>query len=229
MNSLPKSPGRFLKKTARFCFNPLLAFLYPGFCLLCNRCSDENSFLCSDCQSRLDKAFLSNTNRPLAIANPYFDASVAALKFTKTVQTLIHYFKYAGYSQLSQVFSIYMCRRLEQKDITFDALQPVPLHPGRQRERGFNQAKYLCKHLSARFNVPVLDCLKRKRYTTQQAKHEQEERFKNVKNAFHLKNELSPGHILLVDDVLTTGATANECSRILRCAGARHITVLTIC
>ncbi|MDZ7725492.1 MAG: ComF family protein [candidate division KSB1 bacterium] len=232
MNKYFKYTGRFVFKAARFCTLPLLDVLYPAFCLICENPLQNNTLICPQCQHSLDQAVLPRDHlktNPVSVPEPQFDAAIAALSYTRSVQTLIHNFKYNGYSRLSKIFAGYMTDQIKTNNLQFDSLQPVPLHSGRKRERGFNQAESLCKSLSKQFNVPLLDCLIRHRYTSQQAKYHREKRFQNVKNAFKLKQSVRVNHIALVDDVITTGATVNECSRLLKESGAREITVLTIC
>jgi ComF family protein len=103
-----------------------------------------------------------------------------------------------------------------------DAIVPVPLHPRRHAERGFNQAE-LIAHIAADFiGKPVATTLRRTRYTENQAKLPKEEREKNIAGAFarHRGADAAGKRVLLVDDVYTTGATMQECARVLKAAGA---------
>jgi ComF family protein len=114
----------------------------------------------------------------------------------------------------------------------FDALVPVPLHPARRRERGYNQAELLAKAMAAETGFPIIAHeLRRIRATPSQTKLDRHARAENVKDAFALAKDLSfTGlKILLVDDVYTTGATLNECARMLREAGAASVFALTFC
>jgi ComF family protein len=110
------------------------------------------------------------------------------------------------------------------------ALVPVPLHPTRQREREFNQAEVLASLAGARLGVPVDDCLERTRYTLTQTHFHRDERFENLEGAFALRRgaEVTGRDLVLVDDVLTTGSTADACARVLREAGASSVVVITV-
>jgi ComF family protein len=110
------------------------------------------------------------------------------------------------------------------------ALVPVPLHPARQREREFNQAEVLASLAGARLGVPVDDCLERTRYTLTQTHFHRDERFENLEGAFALRRgaEVTGRDLVLVDDVLTTGSTADACARVLREAGASSVVVITV-
>lgn len=107
----------------------------------------------------------------------------------------------------------------------FDALVPVPLHRVRLRERGFNQAELLSRAVGEQKSIPVLPALSRLRETGQQAKLEKERRIKNMEDAFQACEKVKGLRLLLVDDVCTTGATARDCARALRAAGAQSVSL----
>ena len=110
-------------------------------------------------------------------------------------------------------------------------IMPVPLHPKRLRERGFNQSLLLARHVSRALHIDLdFLSLRRVRYTPPQASLAKSERKQNVRGAFELKNQdaVKGINILLVDDVVTTGNTLNECARILRKGGARKVFGLSL-
>jgi len=113
-----------------------------------------------------------------------------------------------------------------------DCLVPVPLHPAREAERGFNQSLLLARRLSSRWAVPVADgVLKRVRVTRSQTELSAQDRRANVREAFvlHRPHGVAGAHVLLIDDIFTTGATVSECCRILLAAGeANTVGVLTV-
>ena len=108
------------------------------------------------------------------------------------------------------------------RDRNFDCIVPVPLHPARFRERGFNQAELLAKILGQRINLTLSRALERIRYTTTQTAFDRTERMENLRDAFRLRKKMDVRglHVLLIDDVLTTGSTLSECARVLKEAGA---------
>ena len=112
----------------------------------------------------------------------------------------------------------------------FDAISPVPLHATRRREREFNQAAVLAEFLASRTGKPLLPCLRRTRYTTTQTRLDRQERMENLRGAFSVRHasEVIGRHLLLIDDIFTTGSTVEECSRVLRNAGAASVRVLTV-
>jgi ComF family protein len=106
----------------------------------------------------------------------------------------------------------------------------VPLHSARLREREFNQADVLARLLARRAGAPVLAALRRIRYTTTQTRLDREERMQNLRNAFRVRqtSRVSGSHLILVDDVFTTGSTVEECARVLKRAGAASVRVVTV-
>jgi ComF family protein len=111
----------------------------------------------------------------------------------------------------------------------FDIVVPVPLHPTRRRERGFNQADLLAELLSTRISIRCKRVLKRIRYTTTQTALDRAERIENLHNAFRLRKnaDVRGLDVLLIDDVLTTGSTLSECARVLKRAGAISVYAAT--
>jgi ComF family protein len=151
-----------------------------------------------------------------------------------TAAAVVHALKYGGWGPLAQDMGARMAevgfgRRLESE---ISAVVPVPLSRARLRERGFNQAELLARAVSSRIGLPLLSgVLLRGRHTMKQARLSLQERQVNVYGAFHVATDqrrtIEDGHPLLVDDVLTTAATAQDCVRALCSSGARAVSVLT--
>jgi ComF family protein len=149
-----------------------------------------------------------------------------------TLRALIQRLKYDGYRPLAKPLGRFLAeaaRRLDRQ--SFDVLVPVPLHPRRERGRGFNQAFLLAAHVSRVRKIPLAasDCV-RVRDTPPQTSLRAAERRKNVAGAFHVPKpeRVRDRRVLLVDDVLTTGATAHACAQALRDAGAAGVWVATL-
>ncbi len=119
-----------------------------------------------------------------------------------------------------------LLRRHLPENLSWDLVVPVPLGRRRLRQRGFNQSALLARFAFGKYT----EVLERVRETRPQSELSEKERFRNIKNAFKVKagKNLADKRILLVDDVLTTGATAEECARVLRAAGAREVTVAVL-
>ncbi len=158
--------------------------------------------------------------------------------YDQTLMTLIHRFKYGGKIQLAKPLAMLLLSAFIRfwENIRIDVIVPVPLHVKRFRKRGFNQAYLLVKDweriVPIGITVPpvVKDVLLRNRWTAPQTGLGRKERTTNIKNAFSVINKsvIVDNKILLVDDVYTTGATAEACTDILLRAGARQVDVLTL-
>ncbi|MCM8770588.1 MAG: ComF family protein [Candidatus Omnitrophica bacterium] len=151
------------------------------------------------------------------------------------MKELIHKFKYEGLQQLGSVISYLLIEFIHEFNLPpleyFDMFIPIPLHKNRLREREFNQAQILAEHLSKEFKLELSsDNLWRVRQTATQTDLSEEKRLLNVKNSFALRDasKIKDKMIILVDDVLTTGATCSEASRVLKDNGARTVFVLTV-
>lgn len=158
-----------------------------------------------------------------------FDAVLSFGEYEGVLRKLIHLFKYSRISPLAPRLGALMSRALP-RDARFDLLVPMPLHWRRRWRRGFNQSELLARALSQRTGIPVVNAVRRRKSTPAQAGLTGAQRRVNVTGAFAVKKrEFVEGrNVLLVDDVLTTGATANACAAALKRAGAGRVTVLTL-
>ncbi len=151
--------------------------------------------------------------------------------FEDSMRELIHRFKYQGRSRLGRRL-IQQCRgRIERIDDTFDMVLPVPLSPLRLRIRGFNQSTLLAREVAGILDLPlVVDLLVRKRGGRRQVGLRGAARRRNVRGRFAASKpeRIRNRKVLLVDDVVTTGATADECARLLRRSGAKEVSLLAL-
>jgi ComF family protein len=163
----------------------------------------------------------------------YFASHRTAALYDGALKEMIHRFKYQGVFPLTQVLGDLLEPVLKaiRREHRVDVLIPVPLHIRRLRERGFNQALLLVKELSKRSGIPYQErVLAKIRETPEQISLKKRERAKNVKGVFEVTDQgaIKGKRVVLVDDVYTTGATVNECSRALLQAGAKQVAVLTV-
>lgn len=161
---------------------------------------------------------------------PLFDYARAAAVYGGVIREAIHGLKFGGRRSLARPLGDLLAEgcagALADRP---DALLPVPLARGRERARGFNQAALLAERLGERAGIRVrARWLVRLRATAPQTDLAAEERRANVAGAFAAAPAVAGRHVVLIDDVLTTGATAGECARALRAAGARRVGVLTV-
>jgi competence protein ComFC len=162
-----------------------------------------------------------------------FDCAVAAYVARGPVRELIHRLKYNGQFHLRKTIADWLWVAFSDRRIAeepFDAIVPVPLHPVRTRERGYDQVSALAEIVARRTGRPLLKCLRRRRYTQTQTILDRDNRARNLHNAFDLRKSTAVlgKRILLVDDVLTTGATLHECAKVLRSGGAISVRAVTV-
>jgi ComF family protein len=161
-----------------------------------------------------------------------FSQVLSLWQFSPEAQTIIHYLKYRSFRNLANKIGKAMAHQITTLNLPEEnvVLIPVPLHSTRIRERGFNQSYLLCQALATETAFALENfALKRVRYTSSQTKLSAAERQKNVKNAFVVidKKKVVNKTIVLVDDVITTGATMNACAGELLRHGASEIILLS--
>lgn len=158
-----------------------------------------------------------------------FDRAASFGAYEGTLRSLIHLLKYKGMKPLARPLAELMNRALAV-DAAFDAIVPVPLYWRRQWGRGFNQAELLARHVGKQRGLSVINALRRRRATDTQASLATTGRRKNVAGAFTVRRnaDVAGKRILLIDDVMTTGATAGACASVLKKAGAKSISLLTV-
>jgi ComF family protein len=158
-----------------------------------------------------------------------FDAVYSYGSYEGTLRQLVHLFKYGGVRPLARPFGRFMIQALP-RDASFDVIVPMPLHWFKQWQRGFNQADLLAREIGKKWGVPVRNLIRRRRATSPQAGLTNAKRRANVRGAFRIARgkPLQGMRVLLVDDVVTTGATASACARVLKRAGAAHVALLAL-
>lgn len=216
--------------------------LFPrGACCLCcgdPRRADEEDCLCDKCRRSLDALRVppSACNRCLSPVKQGegcafckssmmrdINAVYAPYRYRAEARQLVHACKFLSCDEAAVLLGRETAEAL--RDTDFDFMTPVPLHPRRLRQRGFNQALSLCREISKMTGIPVREALRRDRYVKPQSRTPLEKRKKNVAGAFSSGEDLQGKKILLVDDVRTGGSTAAECARALKQAGAEKISL----
>ena len=209
-----------------------------GDLALCPACLSRITFirspLCSCCGAPFDSRIGDDHLCGSCIASePPFVAARSAGVYDEVLLEVVHRFKYNRHWPSGKVLERLMIRHIWQ-DVDpnrYDLVLPVPLHPRKLRQRGFNQSVILGRALAGHHRVPLrVDLLRRTGYTLPQVGLDAKDRHKNVKGAFDVRRreEIEGRRILLVDDVYTTGSTVGECARVLREAGASEVVVLTL-
>ncbi|MCG5536158.1 ComF family protein [Ectothiorhodospira mobilis] len=217
----------------------LVETLYPPLCLCCGAPGQGGMDLCPDCARELPLAgpACQRCARPLPAAAgpicgdclrhpPAFDAARAALRYQWPVDTWIARFKFRGRLNHGRLLARLMARQLLPGAQPPDCILPVPLHRHRLAQRGFNQAAELARPLARALQVPLVpDAVRRTRATPPQQTLSAARRRHNLRGAFTVRAGFTPGHVLLVDDVMTTGSTLDELARRLKAAGVRRVEV----
>jgi competence protein ComFC len=226
-------------------------FFYPPHCQICraDRAEPGEGFVCPDCRrsvkwleppwcDRCGLPFEGDLTTEFECANCremelYFQWARAAVAADGTVLEVIHRYKY----QQSLWFEPFLAGLLAERAVPLlrespcDVIVPVPLHPLKKREREFNQAERLGNCLGRALKIPVdTRLIERVEYTRTQTRLDRPQRAANVRRAFAMRPgaTLCGGRVLVVDDVMTTGATTSACAKILRDAGAEEVVVLTV-
>ena len=221
--------------------NPLYRFVFPPVCFVCDApLQEDERRVCRSCWSSIkkisnDDALYQEMNSRLT-SSGHIAGLVSAYHFEKdgVIQSLIHQLKYEGMT----TFGVELGKRLGERIVqsshrSIDAVLPVPLHSLKVRERGYNQSEYVCKGIQMVTGIQVVpSMLKRIKYTQSQTQLNSEERKLNVGDAF----EVDPSHkefvahrsFLIVDDVITTGATIEACAHVLLSNDASHVVACSI-
>jgi ComF family protein len=158
-----------------------------------------------------------------------FDAVYSYGSYEGALRKLIHVYKYDRVSTLAKPFGRLLAQVLPREQ-QFDVVVPMPLHWTKLWQRGFNQSELLAQEIARRWNVPVEKPVRRRRAAKPQAGLTNAQRRANVAHVFQAAKgkPLAGKRVLLVDDVFTTGATASSCARVLKRAGAAHVTLLAV-
>ena len=196
----------------------LESFLTTLFPDRCGGCARLGELLCERCRGALMPYPRDPERFPASL-----DGVRVAFVFASPLREVVHQFKYRRVRRLAQPLGRLMAGHLAARPIAIDAVLPVPLHPQRLAERGFNQAEALAQEVAQALGRPLVRGLERTRATGQQAHLDARQRADNVRGAFCWRAAAPPGRLLIVDDVLTTGATIGACAEALREAGAESV------
>ncbi|MFH0855526.1 MAG: ComF family protein [Candidatus Omnitrophota bacterium] len=226
---------------------------FPKICLSCKNklgAQDNENYICKICRAKIKRnmpPFCHACGRHLEKQDLnkgicagclrkklHFDHAYSPCLYEGVIKELIHEFKYKGKDHLGGALGAIMIEFIKEYGLPidcFDLIIPMPLHKSRLREREFNQAEILSGHIASEFEVNLSSgSLTRHRYTKTQTELPIDDRFSNVKNSFSVSEncDLRNKNVLLIDDVLTTGATSSEAAATMKNAGANIIFVLTL-
>jgi ComF family protein len=223
----------------KYSYDSLFDFILPRFCCSCrNKLVLDQDTMCNECfakiqrstQDRLQREFDRKFSGKNIITDFY---APFVFEKDKELQQAIHSLKYQKKYRVGIFLGKVLAFNLKtsKPDFNIDLIIPIPLHQLKKAERGYNQAYYIAKGVSYIFKVKVSDrIVKRIKYTESQTKMNLNEREKNISDAFKIKQKsiVEGKSILVLDDVITTGATISECGKILLEAGANKIYAASI-
>lgn len=198
-------------------YREILNIIYPieEKCMVC----DEDGFIgiCPSCKSRINKA----KNEGSILSYGFYGG---------ILKSLILKFKYESNYNVGYLLANFLIEIIKESEIDIDIICYIPMIRKDERKRGFNQCKLIANEIGYNLNIPVSNCIKKVKHTKEQKKLTKEERIKNLIGAFEVKSneDIKNKRVLLIDDVMTTGATIGECTKILKKSGVKEIIVLTI-
>ncbi len=217
-----------------------LHLFYPHVCTGCGSdLLESDNLLCLTCMhdlphtnfaalanNQIEKDFWGRINLVAAYSQFYFSKAFL-------IQHLIHQLKYNGDTKIGFYLGEIMGKTMLESNrfSTVDALMPLPLYADKEHKRGYNQATVICNGISAVMNIPVLQGAVIRQYATEtQTRKHRTERWDNVKDSFKVKKEteLNGKHLLLVDDVVTTGATLEACGQVILQANNVSLSIATL-
>lgn len=180
----------------------------------CPRCAlpQHSSTLCGECQQK----------------TPSFDRTISAFSYEGLIPQLINQFKHRGHRRLGRALSHALGQNLQAMGHKPDLLIAVPLHWRNQLRRGFNQADIIAGALSTQLVLPRAYSLRRQPTAQHQQQLSRQQRQTNIRQRFSSNRRFKGEHLGLVDDVMTTGSTVEEISRLLKCEGAAEVSVLVL-
>lgn len=202
---------------------------------MCERCLAgprplEAEFCCASCRAPFTSRYpLDETGRCALcrLGLNGFDAVYSYGWYEGSLRALIHVLKYEGVRPLARPLGQLLLGAIPRQE-NFDAIVPMPLHWSKLWQRGFNQAELLARQVARARNTPLVKAVKRRKATAPQAGLTNARRRANVQGAFQATRRLDGMRVLLIDDVLTTGATASACARALKRAGAAHVALAAV-
>ena len=204
---------------------------------VCGKCVHEPQpliaeYFCATCRAPFLNKFPLDENGQCMLCRlglNGFDAVYSYGSYEGTLRKLVHLLKYDGMLPLAQPLAKHLATVMPKTE-HFDYVVPVPMHWRRRFQRGFNQSELLAGEIARRWNVPVCKAVRRTKATAAQVRLTNAKRRANLAGAFALRAgvDLTGKRVLLIDDVLTTGATAAACARVLKRAGAAHVALATV-
>ena len=203
-------------------YHVILDLVFPPFCA---QCRNLGSFLCERCYDDIE---FSSFEPKLKLEEIHLDRVLTLSSYSGPIKSLMFLMKYQNVRAVATYCGHLIYQHLFLPEV--DVMTFVPIHRWRQVERGFNQAEEIARELSRRTSVLTVKLLTKHRHTPPQASlFQREKRLQNLNNVFQYIGAVPPpAKVLLIDDVMTTGTTMNECARVLKAAGVKTVIGLAV-
>lgn len=221
-----------------FSLKPAFSQCVQPACLLCAAKANHTLGICGDCWTDLPWQAVGccpqcglpsagNVCGSCLSEPPLFDATHAVFEYAYPVDALLQAFKYQHALHLARLFASVSLKQVSTNDV--DCILPMPMHPARLQQRGFNQSLELAKRMAKLVQKPLATAhCQRIKNTPPQASLPLKQRVRNIKNAFICDDYFAGKHVAMVDDVMTTGASLNELAKTLKAAGAAKVSCWVI-
>ncbi len=204
----------------------ILAWFFPNKCLLCGEYVKPNEFICIDCMPNklLERGYnikIKDTTKFVKIYSLHY--------YNGHFEEVLQRYKFKNKTSYSRKFIGALLRLTSCIDFAkYDRICYVPMTEGAVKKRGYNQAELLAKNLSKCTGLKVINAIKKTKDNKIQHKLKIEERAENVKGVYEIQSDIKGQNIILIDDIITTGATVCQCARMLFLAGAKNVTIFCI-
>lgn len=226
----------------------ILSYLYPRRCpvcgdivmpkgeLICPSCFTKLSYVTSPTCKKCGKEIISDLAEYCFDCTKHkrnYESGIALINYDDIAKKSMTQIKYKNKREYLDFYSEAICQRYQYQILRMSAqcLVPIPVHPARKRQRGFNQAEILANQLGKNLQIPVCSqMLIRNKKTAPQKNLDPRQRLQNLESAFHTNHILeSVKSVILVDDIYTTGSTIEACTRVLKRAGIQSVYFISIC
>ncbi|AEY64378.1 putative amidophosphoribosyltransferase [Clostridium sp. BNL1100] len=208
-----------------------IEYIFPPRCALCNTILKAGVpiYICEKCVGEIDyyKNSILSLNLPVGIQN-YCDGILCVGRYSDFLKEAVRRFKFSNKSSYYRTFGKLLALKIEntRQLVSFDIIVPVPLHKSRQKQRGYNQAELMAEQIAKTLKIPCgKNLLIKSSATKSQSMLKRTERLLNLEDAFMAVNDglIANKNILLIDDIVTTGSTVNQCCKALKQAGAERV------
>lgn len=205
--------------------NNVLDFIFPPSCVICNKI--DKQYLCKECEVKIEKYIHINTIKEMK------DDRFHLLKYAGLVREKMIQYKFYNKAYLYNFFCEILMKNKKACEFlkSYDIIIPVPIHKKRKRMRGYNQSELIAEKVANNLNLKIgKDVLYKNKHTKPQSSMDKVQRLKNAQGVYIVENKhkILNKNVVILDDIYTTGATANECRKILLLSGAKKVGIITI-